>query len=480
MNNPRLKYLLASLDWLIFNSAFIYAVLTHLHSGDEIFLSSFPFVSPILLVFMLYSILGIIIFHYNNLYNINVVLSVADQSVRLLESMFYLVVGFAVLSFFAKSPVIVNSRLVILLFFPISIGLLIVERFIVFRAILVFLARHDRYRRNVIIVGAGRVGKLLAANLSLNNPYGLSIIGFVDDAILPNTPIFRGLRTMGNTGEIATISKEFQVDEILICVEGTDSERLLAILEHCLETGAQVKIASPLYDVMAKFRFTERYGEIPVVGLAQASNANGHEVTKRVFDLVLAAVGMVLWLPVFLVIAIAVKLDSAGPILYRQVRIGKNGKPFKFYKFRSMLVGSDQDVGRIHKVVQLIRGEISPPEGGSKIVDETKITRVGKFIRRTSLDELPQLFNVIKGDMSLVGPRPCLPYEWANYEDWHKKRLSSMPGCTGVWQVSGRNAISFNDMVILDFYYIQNASLFLDLQLILKTFPVMILGKGGK
>ncbi|MBS4027500.1 MAG: sugar transferase, partial [Ignavibacteriales bacterium] len=158
--------------------------------------------------------------------------------------------------------------------------------------------------------------------------------------------------------------------------------------------------------------------------------------------------------------------------------IGKNGEPFTFYKFRSMVVGTDSDESRKHKVVQFIRSE-STTDGHTKIVDKSKITRVGQFIRKSSIDELPQLLNVLKGDMSLVGPRPCLPYEWEHYEEWHKKRLSVLPGCTGVWQVSGRSAVGFDDMVILDFYYIQNISPLLDVQLILRTFPVMLFGRGA-
>ncbi|HLX12183.1 MAG TPA: sugar transferase [Bacteroidota bacterium] len=480
MNNPRIRHILEFSDWIVFNLAFLYAVLLHLHTVSNFVSPVFPYISLELLIFMIYSALGIVIFHYNNLYNINVVFSIADQSVRLLESMFYVVFGFAVVSFFAKSSIIVNSRLVIILYLPVSLGFLIVERIILFRAGLIILARYEKFRRNLVLVGAGRVGKLLAANITLNNPFGMNILGYVDDGYAPGTPVFRGLKSIGRMNDILPITQSNSVDEILICVEGTESEKLLEILERCLETGAQVKIASPLYDVMSKFRFSERYGEIPVVGLTQAVNANAHELSKRIFDLVFAVFGMLVLWPAFLLIALAIKIDSAGPIFYRQTRIGKNGKPFTFYKFRSMFVGSDNDESRIRKVVQLIRGEIAMPEGGTKIVDESKITRSGRFIRRTSLDELPQLFNVIMGDMSLVGPRPCLPYEWENYEDWQKKRLGSMPGCTGVWQVSGRNAISFNDMVILDFCYIQNASLFLDLQLILKTIPVMIMGRGGK
>ena len=144
-----------------------------------------------------------------------------------------------------------------------------------------------------------------------------------------------------------------------------------------------------------------------------------------------------------------------------------------------MFVGNDGEKFR-HQLVQFIRNKKPNGNGSTKVVNESRITSVGRFIRKTSLDELPQLFNVIKGDMSLVGPRPCLPYEWEHYEEWHKKRLDITPGCTGIWQVSGRSLVAFDDMVVLDFYYIRNASLFLDIQLLFKTIPVMVFGKGGK
>jgi undecaprenyl-phosphate galactose phosphotransferase len=147
-----------------------------------------------------------------------------------------------------------------------------------------------------------------------------------------------------------------------------------------------------------------------------------------------------------------------------------------------MVGGGTSDTGREEKYAQLIRGDWA---GGStqtptKIVDESRVTKIGSILRRSSLDELPQLYNVLRGDMSLVGPRPCLPYEWKHYEDWHKKRLKVMPGCTGMWQVLGRSQVGFQDMFILDLFYSQNASFHLDLWLLLKTIPVMVFGKGGK
>lgn len=480
MTGEKYKYILAFCDWVVLNIAFSLALLVHSRGAIILFSPVFPYVPSELLFFTGYALLGLIVFQYNTLYNINVFLTFADQLLRLFESILYIVLGFAVLSFFAKSPIIVNSRLTLVLFIPIAMALLITERFVIFGSIFKFLAKMNLYQRRALIIGSGRLGKMLAANLTINEGYGIKIVGFLDDEMKSGLPVFRGLKALGAVGDVGTIAEQFSVDQIIICVEGVSSEKLLEILELCIDTPAQVKIASPLYDIIETFRFTERYGEIPVVGLSQPEGRSGRHLIKRIFDVVFAAIGILVLSPVFALIAVFVMIDSAGPIMYRQIRVGKNGRQFSFYKFRSMLVGSDLDETRKEKVAKLIRGEISAAESGTKIVDESKITRVGKFIRRTSLDELPQLFNVLRGDMSLVGPRPCLPYEWEHYEEWQKKRLACMPGCTGVWQVSGRNAIGFNDMVILDFYYIQNASLFLDLQLILKTIPVMILGKGGK
>jgi exopolysaccharide biosynthesis polyprenyl glycosylphosphotransferase len=480
MNNTKYKYLLAAYDWISLSVAFIVSIYLHRSVMGGLVTSSYPFLRFDILVFMIYAFIGIVIFQYNNLYNIDVVLSTANQSLRLLVSVIYLVIGYSVFSFFSKSGVFLSSRLVLLMFVPISMSFLIIERMIIFQAVLKFLVKLNLYQRRVAILGAGKMAKLLAANLSWDNPYGVQLVGFVDHDSPEGIPVFKGLKTIGKIADIEVIAKRHNLDEIVLCVENIDTERLMDLLESCMKTGAQVKIASPIYDIVETFRFIERYGEIPVVGISQKSLQSFHEFAKRMFDVVFAVIGMIMLLPVFIVMAIVIKLDSSGPVFYNQVRVGKNGKQFKFYKFRSMVVGSDQDETRKEKVAQLIRGELWENSGCTKIVDESKITRIGRFIRKTSLDELPQLFNVLIGDMSLVGPRPCLPYEWEHYEDWQKKRLACMPGCTGVWQVSGRNAISFNDMVILDFYYIQNASLFLDLQLILKTIPVMVFGKGGK
>ena len=185
--------------------------------------------------------------------------------------------------------------------------------------------------------------------------------------------------------------------------------------------------------------------------------------------------------PFFLIVALAVKLTSAGPVFYKPDAIGRHGNVFEMYKFRTMCAGSSCDMHKDY-VTKLIKGEIGQKgtDGQTlKITDDPRITSVGRFLRRYSLDELPQLINVLKGEMSLVGPRPCLPYEFEQYEEWYKKRVAVRPGITGVWQVTGRSEVAFEDMILLDLYYIYNRSVLLDFQILMETAGVVLKQKGA-
>lgn len=205
---------------------------------------------------------------------------------------------------------------------------------------------------------------------------------------------------------------------------------------------------------------------------------------KRVLDVSSALFVIIFGMPFYLLIAALIKLTSTGPVLFVQDRIGQDGVPFKFYKFRTMVQNNDQEM---HKqfATNFIKGnvmdETNPSNGQQvyKIVNDPRVTPIGRFLRRTSLDELPQFINVLKGEMSLVGPRPPLSYELAHYKEWHKKRLFAKPGLTGLWQVSGRSTVPFEEMVALDLYYIENWSLLFDLKIILRTIPVMFFGFGA-
>jgi len=200
---------------------------------------------------------------------------------------------------------------------------------------------------------------------------------------------------------------------------------------------------------------------------------------KRPIDIGISIFALIILFPLLLLIATLIKLSSKGPIIFKQIRIGKDGNEFTFYKFRSMKLSNESDDERKKQMINFIKTTREIATNG-KIVNNNRVTWIGKIIRKTALDELPQLYNVLKGDMSLVGPRPCLPYEYENYNDWQKNRLNTIPGCTCLWQVKRGNNSNFNRNVKMDLYYIENMSLWLDMKLILMTIPAMIISKGSK
>ncbi len=490
---PRYKYLLALCDYILLITSFLVAVkirYTELLWENIIdmpdFYMQFTAVS-------IYSIAWIGILHHFNLYKINVFLVIVEQAVAVFKSIGYGIIGLIIFSFFVKNISLVDSRLIVGYFALISLASVTLFRLAVFRPLYMFLSEKRIFSRKVLIVGAGKSGRLMAANLMLEPTHGFTVVGFVDDALPKGERVFESTHILGNTNDIPALVDEHAVDEVLIVIDNISYSRLIEILDVARQTRAVTKVSSELYDIVPNKVFIERYIGVPVVSMMKNNDHTLYLLFKRGLDIVLSAVGILVLSPLLAVIALLIKLSSKGPIFFKQTRIGKDGKPFEFYKFRSMHVNNNDAIHREFtkkliadskanankEISKTVIGEDGKIQQVKKIVNDPRITPIGRFLRKTSLDELPQLFNVLKGDMSLVGPRPCMPYEWEEYENWHKRRLSVTPGCTGLWQVSGRSAVGFNDMVILDLYYIENMSPLMDLKLIFKTLPVMLLAKGG-
>jgi lipopolysaccharide/colanic/teichoic acid biosynthesis glycosyltransferase len=250
-----------------------------------------------------------------------------------------------------------------------------------------------------------------------------------------------------------------------------------------VDSGAEARILSAENRIVVRRPENGGIGGLPLMRLRRLELAGPERVLKRVVDIVGSAVGMVVLAPVFVAIGIAVRLSSPGPIIYRQDRIGRQGRRFRMYKFRTMRDGNDSAEYRRYQASFILEGK--PARVGSdgemifKPPEDPRVTRVGAWLRKTSLDELPQLYNVLRGEMSLVGPRPCMPFEWELYEAWQRRRLDVTPGCTGLWQVMGRSRVRFEDMAILDLYYAHHGTLLTDLRLIVQTIPVMVHGRGG-
>jgi len=315
--------------------------------------------------------------------------------------------------------------------------------------------------RKVLIVGANAVGREIAREL--DGP--CQVVGYVDNGSDFTEPV----SLIGPIANLNRLVQQYAIDEIVVALPPSRREQLGRIIARGFERPVQIKFAADLGDILpVRFELT-RHGGRPFIGFAPAAPVTW---VKRGFDLVVGTLVLVALSPVMLAIAIAIKLDSPGSIFFRQERVGKDGAHFKMIKFRSMRKDADRLLAELRA-----KNEATGPL--FKMKHDPRVTGVGRFLRRSSLDELPQLFNVLVGEMSLVGPRPPVPSEVAQYEDWQHGRLRAVPGMTGLWQVSGRSDVPFHDMVRLDLHYIRNWSIWLDLEIMLRTIPAVVGNRGA-
>ena len=315
-----------------------------------------------------------------------------------------------------------------------------------------------------IVVGANPVGRALARELADH----FQVLGYVDNGSdLDGTD---DLPLLGPIAALEGLVHSQLVDEIVVALPAARREQVGRILARGFGHSVQVKFAPDLGDEFLPSRFEVHHlGGRSYLGFAPVARVDW---TKRAFDMLAGTLILLGCAPILLLIALAIKLDSPGPVFFPQARVGKDGRPFRMLKFRSMRQDADRLLAELRD-----HNEASGPL--FKMRNDPRVTRVGRILRRTSLDELPQLFNVLRGEMSLVGPRPPLPREVADYEDWQHGRLRAIPGMTGLWQVSGRSDVPFHDMVRLDIHYIRNWSLALDLEIIIRTVPAVVGNRGA-
>jgi exopolysaccharide biosynthesis polyprenyl glycosylphosphotransferase len=286
--------------------------------------------------------------------------------------------------------------------------------------------------------------------------------------------------------DLPALIREFSIQEVIITDDKVSSEKLFeAMMRIDRQQRVEFRFAPNIFNLLPQKTEVEQIGVLPVVRLFQEPLSDVERFVKRTSDIVISVLLLTIVSPLWLIISILIKLDSPGTILFKQERVGMDGRIFLCYKFRTMQAGADESLHReaylknIEGDTQANAGDEEKPVFG-KVKDDPRITRCGKILRRLSLDELPQLLNVLKGDMSIVGPRPPIPYEVENYKSWHRRRLDMKPGITGLWQVSGRNRLTFEEMVRIDLFYIENWSLWLDLKIILLTLPAILRGDGAR
>jgi exopolysaccharide biosynthesis polyprenyl glycosylphosphotransferase len=486
---PTVKVSLVIADALAAASSFMLAFYTREHAavfsgaGSLAWSESFaPYGA--LLVFVVG--IRLLSFRYCNLYRVRGEFSFFDDGVRIFKATaigsllivaaaFLYRGGFEFRAFSYARSVFVRDFLFVL----IIVGAL---RFFM-RAVQTFVRSRQINLIPTLVVGRGPEASLFIREMRERPSLGYRVIGVVDTKTVDGQLTYEDVPVIGTLKSLPELIRDSGANEVIIADADVNADTLFEVMIRCgRRRGVEFRIAPSLFNCLPRKTEIDQIGVLPMIRLFREPLSNVARILKRTFDLVVSALAVLVLLPLWLLIALLIKLDSKGPVFYTQERVGMDGRLFLLYKFRTMKAGSDSQLHREYQKA-FIAGRAEANLGDDskptyKLLADPRITRIGKFLRRTSLDEVPQLFNVLSGDMSVVGPRPPIPYEVEAYELWHRKRLDMKPGVTGLWQVSGRNRLPFEEMVRLDLFYIENWSLLLDLKIILRTGFVM-LGREG-
>ena len=365
-----------------------------------------------------------------------------------------------ILTFFVRNVQV--GRTHIFYFTFLAMILIGIERYL-FDKIYTFLSKKGLSAKKVLIFGAGTVGKRLAVSLEKYPRYGYLPVGFLDDKTdHPNVKVGNPLSILGTSDDLEYLVDKHEVDELILAIPSASSSRYEDLINRCNAISLPYKYVPRLHDIAIQKVRAEQIDGIPFFGTKHLQYSPVNSLVKRIFDIVFSIFSLVLLLPLLSIIAIAIKLDSFGPVFFRQKRVGKNGKLFTLYKYRTMYVNSPAYAYH--------------PQNKQ----DPRITRMGRFLRRTSLDEIPQFFNVLLGDMSIVGPRPEMGFIVDDYNKLHRERLNVKPGITGLWQISMDRTLPIHENIDHDLFYIESQSFLLDIIIVFKTVFVALRGVGAR
>lgn len=342
------------------------------------------------------------------------------------------------------------------------------------RRVVYSLRKQGFFLTPAVIVGANQEGRWLAEQLLNWETSGLHLVGFVDKKTPATFPLFHDLVSLGTVDQLGEIIERYDVGEVILASSAFSTrDHLLEIFRSYNESEkVNIRMSSGLYEILTTGLTVNEFAYVPLVCVNKVRLTGTDSVVKTVLDYVLAIISLIVLSPLLVLVALLVKMSSPGPVLYKRQVMGLNGKRFNVFKFRTMFLNGDE----------ILEGHPELKEEFArtrKLKNDPRITRVGAFLRKYSLDELPQLFNVLKRDMSLVGPRMIPEVEISMYKQFDMNLLTVLPGITGLWQVSGRSDISYDERVRLDMYYIRNWSIWLDLQILFQTVPTVLTGRGA-
>jgi exopolysaccharide biosynthesis polyprenyl glycosylphosphotransferase len=362
------------------------------------------------------------------------------------------------------------SRLTLIYFYSMHLVLVVLWRAAI-RVIRRSLNDRGRDLRQILLIGGGEVAEKALERLDELAWASVHLVGYLTDGD-PIPPNHGNYPRLGTLNDVEKVMKELVVQDVLIALPAESYAKVNELIIHLIDKPCNVWIVPDYFSLLIYGGHVEDLGDVPMISLKAPKLTGYQRVVKRAFDLLIGILLQLIILPVMAIISIAIRIDSPGPIIFKQQRVGENGRLFLMYKFRSMYEGADtrlKDVIRFDQDGNLIH----------KRPDDPRVTRVGRFLRKFSLDELPQFLNVLKGDMSLVGPRPELPILVEKYEPWQRARFAVPQGITGWWQVNGRSDKPMHLNTEDDLYYVRNYSLLLDLQIMLKTALVVLRSKGA-
>jgi exopolysaccharide biosynthesis polyprenyl glycosylphosphotransferase len=372
---------------------------------------------------------------------------------------------------FVAQP-LVFSRLMMIYVAALTIVLLALAR-VIRRAIQANLRAQGIGVERVLVVGAADTGRAVLRTMIARKELGYYPVGYLDDDPNLGTVDLGRMKGLGDVKRLEQTIYEQNVDTVVITLPWDRRGDIMEMVELCQTMSVAVHVVPDVFQLNLRQVQVENLDGIPLLELGIHDLFPGiNRLVKRIFDVTLITLAAPVWVPLLLGVALAIRLESPGAVFYRQRRVGENGREFSIIKFRSMIPNADA----LH--AELVKQSGEDPRH-PKIKNDPRITRVGSFIRRTSLDELPNIINVLRGEMSLVGPRPPMPDEVKLYQPWHRQRLSIMPGITGLWQVSGRSDVPFDEMCLLDIYYIENWSIKMDAQILMMTIPRVLLRRGA-
>ena len=346
-------------------------------------------------------------------------------------------------------------------------------RFSIRRGIYYF-RRHGYFIQNAVIIGANSEGISLAEQLTNRKTSGLQVIGFIDQKYSPGACVSNNLEVLGNVDHLPDLVIRYDIEELILASSAfTTRDRMLDVFQQFGVSGdVNVRLSSGLYEIFTTGLTVKDFASVPLVSLNKVRLTGIDHFLKLLLDYSLTIPALILIFPFLLLIAIAVKFDSPGPVIFRRRVMGMNGKQFDAYKFRTMSINGDELLSGFPELMNELAENY-------KLKEDPRVTRAGKFLRKSSLDELPQFFNVLKREMSLVGPRIITPEEVEKYSKWDLNLLTVKPGITGLWQVSGRSDVSYDERVRLDMYYIRNWNIWLDLHILFQTIPAVIRRRGA-